>query len=108
MNNLKVSLKNDIGVPFNVVLSKKGKAKYITFYDSRYKKGFSKYGQHISKYYMNTLLGKDGYGSRISKNGIHLVGYVDDWYLDKKNSLKLVKWIERNKKKIWTKIYYLI
>lgn len=92
---------NDKGISFNVILSKEGKAKYITFYDLRYKDKpfFSKYGQQVAKYYMNTLLGKDGYGS-IKNRGLDLYGGVDDWYIDSNASNKLINWIEKTKHKL--------
>ena len=65
--NYKKKLTNNIGVVFNVTLTKEKNAKYITFYDSRFKDRpfFSKYCQHVAKYHMNTLLGKDGLGGSI-------------------------------------------
>jgi len=92
---------NDKGISFNVILSKEGKAKYITFYDLRYKDKpfFSKYGQQVAKYYMNTLLGKDGYCS-IKNRGLNLYGGVDDWYIDSNASNKLINWIEKTKHKL--------
>tara|TARA_R100001163_G_C4948052_1_gene117011 strand:+ start:262 stop:624 length:363 start_codon:yes stop_codon:yes gene_type:complete len=92
---------NDKGISFNVILSKEGRAKYITFYDSRYVKNFTKYGQQVAKYYMNTLLGKDGYGGSIKNGyGLDLYGGVDDWYIDSKASNKLINWIEKTKHKL--------
>ena len=92
---------NDKGISFNVVLSKEGKAKYITFYDSRYIKNFTKYGQQVAKYYMNTLLGKDGLENKSIKNtALCLYGGVDDWYIDSKASNKLINWIEKTKHKL--------
>ena len=95
---------NDNGIAFNVTLTKEGKAKYVTFYDSRYKDNpfFSKYGQQVAKYYMNTLLGVNGYYGRSIKNGYGLDFYsgVDDWYIDPKASIKLINWIEKTKHKL--------
>jgi hypothetical protein len=94
---------NDKGIAFNVTLSKEGKAKFITFYDSRYKDRpfFCKYGQQVAKYYMNTLLGKDGFGGSIKNGyGLDLYGGVDDWYIDSKASNKLINWIEKTKHKL--------
>jgi len=95
-------LTNDIGVVFNVTLTKEKNAKYITFYDSRFKDRpfFSKYGQQVAKYYMNTLLGKDGFGGSIVNRGLDLYGGVDDWYIDSKASNKLINWIEKTKHKL--------
>ena len=97
----KKKIVNDKGIAFNVTLTKEGKAKYITFYDSRYKDKpfFNKYGQQVAKYYMNTLLGKDGYGS-IKNRALDLYGDVDDWYIDSKASNKLINWIEKTKHKL--------
>ena len=94
---------NDIGIVFNVTLTKEKNAKYITFYDSRFKDRpfFSKYGQQVAKYYMNTLLGKDGFGGGSIKNSyLNLQGGVDDWYIDSKASNKLINWIEKTKHKL--------
>jgi nucleoid-associated protein YejK len=93
-------LTNDIGVVFNVTLTKEKNAKYITFYDSRFIKGFTKLGQQVSKYYMNTLLGKDGFGGSIVNRGLDLYGGVNDWYIDSKASNKLINWIEKTKHKL--------
>jgi len=93
-------LTNDIGIVFNVTLTKEKNAKYITFYDSRFIKGFSKLGQQVSKYYMNTLLGKDGFGGSIVNRGLDLYGGVNDWYIDIKASNKLINWIEKTKHKL--------
>ena len=93
-------LTNDIGIVFNVTLTKEKNAKYITFYDSRFIRGFSKLGQQVSKYYMNTLLGKDGFGGSIVNRGLDLYGGVDDWYIDSKASNKLINWIEKTKHKL--------
>ena len=91
---------NDIGIVFNVTLTKEKNAKYITFYDSRFIKGFTKLGQQVSKYYMNTLLGKDGFGGSIVNRGLDLYGGVNDWYIDIKASNKLINWIEKTKHKL--------
>jgi len=48
---------------------------------------------------MNTLLGKDGYGS-IKNKALDLYGDVDDWYIDSKASNKLINWIEKTKHKL--------
>nr|BAR28732.1 hypothetical protein [uncultured Mediterranean phage uvMED] len=93
-------LTNDIGIVFNVTLTKEKNAKYITFYDSRFIRGFSKLGQQVAKYYMNTLLGKDGFGGSIVNRGLDLYGGVDDWYIDSKASNKLINWIEKTKHKL--------
>jgi hypothetical protein len=100
MNQIKTSVTNDIGINFNVILKKDEESKNIvTFYDSRYKKNFTKFGQPIATYYANTLLGKDG-STGIKKYGLNLYGGVSDWYIDQKTSSKLFKWIESNKGKI--------
>lgn len=92
---------NDIGIVFNVTLTKEKNAKYITFYDSRFIEGFSKLGQQVSKYYMNTLLGKDFLGGGSIKNRcLNLQGGVDDWYIDYKASNKLIDWINKTKHKL--------
>lgn len=91
-------LTNDIGIVFNVTLTKEKNAKYITFYDSRFIKGFTKLGQPITKYYMKTII-QDRYGS-CSKLGLDLYGGVDNWYVDAKSMTKLINWINKTKHKL--------
>ena len=91
---------NDNGVTFNVILFKEKRKKLVSFYDSRYKDGFTKYGQPVSRYYMNTLLGKDGFGGSIANSGICLHGGVDDWSIGPKQSKILCDWLEKNRKKL--------
>lgn len=101
MNQIKTTIKNNIGVPFTIILNKSGNTKYVTFFDARYKEGFTKYGQTVARYYMNTLLGKDGITkSSIKEHGLNLYGGVADWYIDQKTALKIYKWINKNKSKL--------
>jgi len=90
---------NDKGIVFNVVMNKQKNHKLITFYDSRYIKGFTKLGQGVATYRVNTLLGLDGFGS-IKNRDLNLYGGVDDWYIDSKASNKLIDWIEKTKHKL--------
>ena len=101
MKKIKTTVKNNIGVPFTVILNKSGKTKYVSFFDARYKKGFTEYGQNVATYQMNTLLGKDGITkTSIKDHGLNLYGGVDDWYIDHKTSLKVYNWIIKNKNKL--------
>ena len=85
---------NDTGVPINAKIDKN----IITFYDSRYKKGFSKLGQLISSYYTSTLLGKDkfSFSESVKGKGLNLHGGIEDWYLSKQNTIDVVNFIESN------------
>ena len=91
-------LTNDIGIVFNVTLTKEKNAKYITFYDSRFIEGFTKLGQPITKYYMKTII-QDRYGSCFEL-GLDLYGGVDNWYVDAKSMTKLINWINKTKHKL--------
>lgn len=101
MNQVKTNVTNDIGINFNVILKndEESKAK-VTFYDSRYKKNFTKFGQPVATYYADTLLGIDGYGTGLNKAGLNLYGGVSDWYIDNKAALKIYNWINKNKSKL--------
>ena len=93
----KKKIVNDKGIAFNVTLTKEGKAKFITFYDSRFIKGFTKYGQSVAKYYMTTLMGKKWLWGGYC---LDLYGGVDDWYIDSKAFKELTNWIEKTKHKL--------
>ena len=91
-------VKNDKGVIFNAEIYKDKKENdwFITFYDSRYKKGFGKLGQGVSTYYLGTILNKKGYlGSSNKDSGLNLYGGSDDWYIDYKPYQKLIKFLEK-------------
>ena len=90
---------NDKKVPFNVLFetNEEEKDQIITFYDARYKKGFTKYGQSVSSYYVNTLLGLDGFGRGIKDTCLNLCGYIDDWYITEKNSNQLINFINKHR-----------
>ena len=96
----KLKIINDKKVPFNVLFdpNKNKKDQIITFYDARYKKGFTEYGQNVASYYVDTLLGLDGFGSSIKDVGLHLYGNVDDWYITDKNSNQVINFIEKYRK----------
>ena len=91
-------VKNDKGVIFNAEIYKDKKENdwFITFYDSRYKRGFGKLGQGVSTYYLGTILNKKGYfGSSNKDSGLNLYGGSDDWYIDYKPYQKLIKLLEK-------------
>lgn len=55
----------------------------VEFYDTKYagKDGFAPHGQFVSRYYLATLLGVDGYGSGPT-TGLALDGGTSAWYVD--------------------------
>jgi hypothetical protein len=60
----------------------KGWGAMVEFYDETYagKEGFDPEGQFVSRYYVETILGKDDYGS--GEGGLNLDGGVDVWTVD--------------------------
>ena len=93
----KLKIINDKKVQFNVLFDpyENKKDQIITFYDARYKEGFTKYGQGVASYYVDTLLGLDGFGSGIKDVGLNLYGGVDDWYITDKNSNQVINFINK-------------
>lgn len=51
----------------------------VEFYDTRYP--HTEFGQFVSRYYIETILGNDGLGLG-DRHGLDLCGYVDDWKID--------------------------
>tara|TARA_R110000822_G_scaffold80191_1_gene191204 strand:- start:1846 stop:2112 length:267 start_codon:yes stop_codon:yes gene_type:complete len=72
---------NDKGVKFNVTLEE-NEGINIVFYDSRYTKGFTKFGQSVSGYDIYTFLEVQG-------TGINLCGHVQDWTVTANNVRKI-------------------
>jgi len=88
---------NDDDITFNVTLDKDIKTQeiFVSFYDTRYR--HTKYGQHVARYYANTLLGKDDAGSKsIKDSALNLYGGVPDWYISAENSNAVIRFIEAN------------
>jgi hypothetical protein len=98
MTNI-LQVTNDKDITFNVVLSKNEDNKtLVTFYDTRYK--HTDYGQQVSRYYADTLIGKcDFSDGGIKDTGLNLYGGVEDWYINANNSNEVVKFIEESEVK---------
>ena len=47
----------------------------VEFYDARYP--HTEFGQFVSRYYVETILGDDGYGSKAG--GLSLYGGISEW-----------------------------
>ena len=47
----------------------------VEFYDARYP--HTEFGQFVSRYYVETILGNDGYGSK--EGGLSLHGGIPEW-----------------------------
>jgi hypothetical protein len=87
-NQIITKVTNDKNITFNVELNKEKKKWLITFFDSRYKRGFTKLGQPISQYYLKDIIK--------NKNcGLDLYGAEPDWYIDYKPLQKLIKNIKK-------------
>ena len=99
MKDIIKQVKNDKGIIFNAKIYKDKIEKdwFITFYDSRYKAGFTKLGQGIASYYVGTILNRKGYyGNSNKDSGLDLYGGESDWYIDYKPYQKLVKFLKDN------------
>ena len=90
------------GVPFRVVLLLDGKSdnfpavgRYyeagplVEFYDARYRnvRGFTPDGQFVSRYYLESLVGRD------RRYGLDLQGDVSDWTIDASTMLSVILWL---------------
>jgi hypothetical protein len=90
--NKVLSVVNQLGVPFNVKVSKrKGELekKYgviVEFYDARFIEGFTKYGQFVSGYYAKTML-------EHGANGLALDCGIDDWQVSSENMQAIIDWM---------------
>lgn len=92
------------GVPFRVVFLPEGKTfgtytkwpedsePMVEFYDLRYTKNFGPDGQFVSRYHVDTILGRSEYGSGVG--GIDLYGGVRDWSVDDDTMAKVRAWLE--------------
>jgi len=66
--------------PYNVVVWEDGEKKLkVSFYDARYKEGFTEHGQFIGTYYLETLQ-EDR--EEIGKRGLDLHGGIPEWSVD--------------------------
>jgi hypothetical protein len=103
------------GVPFRVVLLLDGKsvnfpaasAKFtslwgteplVEFYDARYRnvRGFTPDGQFVSRYYLETLLGRDEQPLSAGKSrryGLDLQGDVPNWTIDATTMRTVGRWL---------------
>lgn len=59
----------------NFCLTHNGDKPLVEFYDARYP--HTEFGQFVSRYYVSTILGTDGYGS--AEGGLSLDGGVPEW-----------------------------
>jgi len=90
------------GVPFRVVLLLDGKSvnfpstnpllgtePMVEFYDARYRnvRGFTPDGQFVSRYYLESLVGRD------RRYGLDLQGDVSDWTIDASTMLSVILWL---------------
>jgi len=88
------------GVPFRVVLLLDGKSDnfpaaseqtepQVEFYDLRYRnvRGFTPDGQFVSRYYLETLVGRD------RRYGLDLQGDVSDWTIDASTMVSVILWL---------------
>ena len=53
----------------------------VEFYDTRYP--HTEFGQFVSRYYVETILGEDGYGSE--EGGLNLDGGIPEWTVSAKD-----------------------
>jgi hypothetical protein len=56
-------------------LTHDGDKPLVEFYDARYP--HTEFGQFVSRYYVSTILGTDGYGD--AKGGLSLDGGIPEW-----------------------------
>lgn len=77
---------------FNIKIENGEKPK-ISFYDATYigKKGFSELGQHVSTYYIETLM---EHKVRLLQHGLNLYGGVPEWKLDPDEMKRVFDFIE--------------
>lgn len=61
----------------------------VEFYDTRYP--HTPFGQFVSRYYVETILGTDGYGSGMG--GLDLMGYEASWKLDAVSMTLVRNWL---------------
>ena len=59
----------------NFCLTHNGDKPLVEFYDARYP--HTEFGQFVSRYYVSTILGTDGFGS--AEGGLSLDGGVPEW-----------------------------
>ena len=99
-------VENENGIPWTVRIvnpgDKYGRDHMVThekdkplveFYDARHDhtEGL---GQFVSRYYVDTLLGRDDYGSSNSRNGLNLQGDVPEWTVDAAAMNEVHDWLE--------------
>lgn len=76
----------------------------VEFYDADYAKDgiknsplFGMLGQFVSRYYVRTLLGEDGYGRDDRDQGLNLDGGVPSWRLDAGTYRVILAWIREKR-----------
>ncbi len=92
------------GTPFTIAYTPQGvrhpvfpaqetdKGSLVDFYDARYPE-FSEFGQFTGgRYYVDTILGRDGYGS--GTGALDLYGGEDAWSLDAESMATVRAWLE--------------
>jgi hypothetical protein len=107
MKTLAATVHTAHGVPFNVVIVRKGDAyglndclthekdePLIEFYDARH--DHTEHGQFVSRYYFSTLNGTCTVipGAHIGRTGIDLDGRVDAWKLDRRAATEAMGAVE--------------
>jgi hypothetical protein len=65
----------------NFCLTHKQEKPLVEFYDARYP--HTEFGQFVSRYYVETILGEDGYGSK--EGGLSLHGGIPEWTVSAKD-----------------------
>jgi hypothetical protein len=65
----------------NNCLTHEGDKPLVEFYDTRYP--HTEFGQFVSRYYVETILGDDGYGPK--DGGLNLHGGVPEWTVSAKD-----------------------
>ena len=74
----------------NNVLTHNEDKPLVEFYDVRYP--HTEFGQFVSRYYVSTILGDDGYGPKDS--GLNLHGGVPEWTVSKEDMDTVRGWLK--------------
>lgn len=102
---------NDKGLLFGVTIVREGEhyglngvlvhneaRPLVEFYDMRYpfwplKPDSGADGQFVSRYYADTLLGRDAYSDGPHRHGLDLDGGIDAWKIDAAAMTQVIDWI---------------
>ena len=88
--NVRIVLKGD-KYGLEDCLTHKEKKPLVEFYDTKHMgKGFSRYGQFVSRYYAQTLI--DDF-DKVTRNGLALVGYEPAWSVSPEDMVKVIKFM---------------